>query len=399
MALLPVAEAQARILDGVAPLPVEMVALDQADGRVLAADLLARRTQPPADVSAMDGYAVRASDATAGARLRVIGEAAAGRPFAGGLAAGQAVRIFTGAVIPGGADAVVIQEDTSASGDVVTLHEAARKGRHIRAAGLDFAAGRLLLPAGTRLTPAALALAAAANHAELPVHRRPKVAIFSTGDELVAPGGTPDDSQIVSSNALALTLAARRAGADAVDLGIVPDTLAATVEAIRRARAIGAEILVTTGGASVGDYDLVQPALKAEGLTLDFWKLALRPGKPFMFGRLGEARVLGLPGNPVSCFVCGVLFLSPLIARLQGVADALPAFEPATLGRDLPANDHREEFMRARLTLDGGRLVATPFTAQDSSLVSVLAQAQCLVRRPAHAPAMTGGATVDILRL
>jgi molybdopterin molybdotransferase len=399
MALLPVADAQARILDGVLALPAEHVPLSEADGRVLAADLVARRTQPPADVSAMDGYAVRADEARVGARLRVIGEAAAGRPFGGAMAADEAVRIFTGAMVPAGADAIVIQEDTVSDAGHVIIQEAARAGRHIRRAGLDFAQDRLLLPAGTRLTPAAIALAAAANHASLPVHRRPKVAIFSTGDELVEPGGAPTDSQIVSSNALALTLAARRAGADAIDLGIVPDTFAATVEAIRKARALRVDVLVTTGGASVGDYDLVQPALKAEGLTLDFWKLALRPGKPFMFGRLGDARVLGLPGNPVSCFVCGILFLTPLIARLQGLEQALPTLEPARLGSDLPANDHREEYMRASLAVEGGALIATPFRAQDSSLISVLAKAECLVRRPANAGALLAGRPVEIIRI
>jgi molybdopterin molybdotransferase len=399
MALMPVADAQARVLAGVAPLPAETVPLADADGRVLAQAVHARRTQPPAAVSAMDGYAVRAADAALGARLRVTGEAAAGRPFAGAVGAGEAVRIFTGAVIPEGADTVVIQEDTRADGDGIVVTEAARPGRHVRTAGLDFATGAVLMEAGTRLNPARIALAAAANHATLPVHRRPLVAIFSTGDELVEPGGTPDDSQIVSSNALALTLATRRAGAHAVDLGIVPDTFEATVDAIRRARALGADILVSTGGASVGDYDLVRPALAAEGLTLDFWKLALRPGKPFMFGRLAEARVMGLPGNPVSCFVCGVLFLAPLIARLQGIADALPRLEPAVLGRDLAANDHREEYMRATLAAGDGLPVATPFAKQDSSLVSVLAAAQCLVRRPAHQAAMQAGDPCQIIRL
>lgn len=314
MALMPVSDALAAVLAGAEPLPEEMLALDQAFQRVLAHDVAARRTQPPQAMSAMDGYAVRAADAAKiDSQLTVIGEVAAGRPFAGSVGAGEAVRIFTGGVVPDGADAVVIQEDTVADGRRITIKEAAVTGRHIRPAGVDFSEGDVLLRKGIRLTERDLALAAGMNHPFLPVHRRPKVAILATGDELVMPGTTPGPGQIVYSNGYALHALARSEGADTVDLGVAADTLDATTAGIRRARASGADILITTGGASVGDHDLVQQALKAEGTAMTFWKIAMRPGKPMMHGRLAAMRVIGLPGNPVSSYVCAFLFMVPLI--------------------------------------------------------------------------------------
>ena len=400
MALMPVSEALTAVLAGAEPLREEMVALDTAFHRVLARDIQALRTQPPQAMSAMDGYAVRAVDATAGARLKVIGAVAAGRPFDGTLSTGEAIRIFTGGVIPEGADAVVIQEDTVAGAGTVTFTEAARPGRHIRPAGIDFREGDVLLGKGIRLTDRDLALAAGMNHAQLAVRRRPKVALLATGDELVMPGATPGRGQIVYSNGYALRALARLEGAETIDLGIAADTMAATTDGIRRGRDAGADILVTTGGASVGDHDFVKQALEAEGVAMDFWKIAMRPGKPMMHGRLGAMRVIGLPGNPVSSYVCAFLFLVPLIRALSGRADVHHVAEKAVLGRDVGANDVREDYLRSRLELRGdGALVATPVDHQDSSLLGNLAAARALVLRPAFAPKAAAGTPCDILRL
>lgn len=401
MALMPVADALAAVLAGAEPCPEEMVALDAAFHRVLARDVAALRTQPPQAMSAMDGYAVRAADApAAGARLKVIGEVAAGRPFDGPLGANEAIRIFTGGVIPPGADAVVIQEDTVVDGGHITITEAARPGRHIRPAGIDFRAGDVLLTKGSRLSDRDLSLAAGMNHPELAVRRRPKVALLATGDELVMPGATPGPGQIVYSNGYALRALARHAGAETIDLGIAADTVAATTDGIRRARASGADILITTGGASVGDHDLVKQSLEAEGVSMAFWKIAMRPGKPMMHGRLAAMRVIGLPGNPVSSYVCGFLFLVPLIRALSGCADVHHVSEKAILGRDVGANDVREDYLRARLeTRADGVLIATPVDHQDSSLLGNLAAARALVMRPAFAPKAAAGSPCDILRL
>ncbi len=400
MALMPVSDALAAVLAGVAPLPEETVALDTAWHCVLSRDVAARRTQPPQAMSAMDGYAVRASDAALGAELRVIGEVAAGRPFAGQVGSGEAVRIFTGGVIPAGADAVVIQEDTKADGNVVTIREAARQGRHIRSAGVDFSEGDVLLKQGTRLTERDLSLAAAMNHPLLPVRRRPKVALLATGDELVMPGSTPGPGQIVYSNGYALHALARSEGADTIDLGIAADTVEATTSGIRRARESGADLLITTGGASVGDHDLVKPALEAEGVAMAFWKIAMRPGKPMMHGRLGAMRVIGLPGNPVSSYVCGFLFMVPLIRALSGRLAIHHRPERAILGSDVSANDMREDYLRARLDeRDDGTLVATPVNHQDSSLLANLAVAQALLVRAPFAPKAAAGAPCEVLRL
>ncbi|MCK1540938.1 molybdopterin molybdotransferase MoeA [Bradyrhizobium sp. 179] len=401
MALMPVSDALAAVLAGAEPLPEAMVSLNEAYHRVLARDVAALRTQPPEAMSAMDGYAVRASDATKlDSALTLIGEVAAGRPFAGTLGPGEAVRIFTGGVIPNGADAVVIQEDTVADGKRITIKEAAIAGRHIRPAGVDFSEGDLLLRKGTRLTERDLALAAAMNHPQLAVCRRPKVAILATGDELVMPGTTPGRGQIVYSNGYALHALARSEGADTIDLGIVADTLEATTAGIRRARESGAEILVTSGGASVGDHDLVQQALRDEGVAMAFWKIAMRPGKPMMHGRLGGMRVIGLPGNPVSSYVCAFLFLVPLIRALSGRSVIHHRQERAVLGRDVDANDMRADYLRAHLeTRDDGTLVALPVDHQDSSLLANLAAAQALLVRAPFAPKAEAGSPCEVLRL
>src|SRR5229473_1019237 len=361
---MPVADALATILAGAEPLAEEMVALDVAFHRVLAR------------------------------------EVAAGRPFDRKIRPGEAVRIFTGGVIPDGADAVVIQEDTVADGVSITVTEAAVAGRHIRPAGVDFHQGDVLLSAGSRLTDRDLSLAASMNHPELAVRRRPKVALLATGDELVMPGTTPGPGQIVYSNGYALRALARAEGAETVDLGIAADTIAETTEGIRRARECGADILITTGGASVGDHDLVKQSLETEGVTMAFWRIAMRPGKPMMHGRLGAMRVIGLPGNPVSSYVCGFLFLVPLIRALSGRAVVHHAKETALLGHDIAANDLREDYLRARLDARAdGVLIATPVDHQDSSLLGNLAAARALVIRAPFAPAAVAGSVCDILRL
>ena len=401
MALISVAEALARVLADAAPLPAENTPLAQAHDRVLAADLTATRMQPPADVSAMDGYAVRAADvANAPATLRLVGEVAAGHPFTGKVGPGETVRIFTGGVLPSGADTVVIQEMARRDGEKVTVTAATPKGKNVRAAGLDFARGDVLLGKSRRLSGRDLALAAAMNHPALPVHRRPKVAMLATGDELVMPGTEPGPGEIVYSNGYAILALARREGAEVIDLGIVSDRVEETAAAVRRARDAGADILVTSGGASVGDYDVVQQALAAEGLALSFWKVALRPGKPMMHGRLGPMQVLGLPGNPVSAFVCAVLFLVPLIRRLAGRGDVEPQTESAVLGRDLAANDERADYLRATLAPGAnGALIATPFPIQDSSMLAPLAKADCLVIREPYAPAAPAGERCSLIKL
>jgi len=395
MALLPVADALARILDGVRPKPAERVSLDDALDRVLAEDVAARRTQPPWDTSAMDGYAVRAADvATVPATLKVIGEAPAGHAFAGSVGPGEAVRIFTGAPLPDGADAIVIQEDTDRTGDDVLVKATSGVGRFVRKRGLDFAEGDILLNAGRAADPRAIALAAAMNCAELTVRERPKIAILATGDELALPGSDPGPDKIIASNSYGLAGIIRRAGGIPVDLGIAPDDREALASAVAKARGAGVDVLVTLGGASVGDHDLVQDVLVSEGLSLDFWKIAMRPGKPLMFGRHEGLRFLGLPGNPVSAMITGRLFLVPLIHALTGLAETTSGETTARLGADLGENDERQDYLRATSAFDpDGTLVVTPFGRQDSSMLATLARSDALIIRPPHAPAAKAGET------
>ncbi|MFT4098373.1 MAG: molybdopterin molybdotransferase MoeA [Rhodoblastus sp.] len=401
--LLPVADALTKILDAASPVSdVETVRLNAAFGRTLARDLISTRTQPPFDVSAMDGYALRAADvASPDKRLLLAGESAAGRGFAGALKPGECVRIFTGAPVPKGADAILIQEDAIVEGAVVGARESVRQGQHIRVAGVDFREGEIGLKAGARLGPAEISLAAAMNHASVPVTRRPRVAILATGDELVMPGETPGPDQIVCSNPFAVAAYVEGAGGEAIDLGIAGDEFSALERGIARAKEAKADILVTLGGASVGDHDLVQSALKKEGMELGFWRIAMRPGKPLIHGRLGDMHILGLPGNPVSSIVCSLIFLIPLVRKLCGDPDAgADHTQPATLGVDLKPNDQRQDFLRATLSTDAeGRIVATPQALQDSSLLSVFSRSQALLIRPPHAPAAKAGEACRILRL
>lgn len=398
MALIPVEEARARILKNVKPLPAEAVKIERALGRVLAKPLKAVRNQPPFDASAMDGYAVIAADvANPPATLRLIGLSAAGHGFKGRLKRGDCVRIFTGAPVPKGADAVVIQENTEARGKEVTVLQPVKPEQNVRFAGLDFRKGDALLPAGLTLGARDIGLAAAANAPVLMVRRRPVVALIATGDELVLPGQAPRADQIVSSNSHALAAMAEHLGATVMNFGIVPDNLKATERAIRKAAK--ADILVTTGGASVGDHDYVQEALRNTGIAIDFWKIAMRPGKPFMYGRRKGQHVLGLPGNPVSALVCARLFLKPLIDALLGLPAGDDLVE-ARLGASMKANDSRQDYVRATLVEapDGSRTV-TPFDKQDSSMQRTFREAQALIVRPPQAKVAGQGDVVQILRL
>jgi molybdopterin molybdotransferase len=392
--MISVAQARARILQDLRATGAETVALAQAWNRVLASPVHARLTQPPADVSAMDGFAVRAADATAGARLRLIGAAPAGHPFAGTMGPGEAVRLFTGSFLPAGADAVLLQEDATLADDLVSVGQTCTPGRHIRRAGHDFVLDEPLIPAGRRLSARDIGLAAAANHPWLAVHRQPVIAILATGDEISLPGEAIAAGGIVSSNAHALAAFITSAGGLPRILPIAGDSIDAIAAGADAAQ--GADLLLTTGGASVGAHDLVQSGLQTRGLELDFWKIAMRPGKPLLFGRLGSLPVLGLPGNPVSAFVCALLFLGPAIARMSGLPGDPPLLEPATLGAALPPNDVREDFLRATLS---GEPVVTPFPTQDSGMLKTLARADALLHRPAFDPARQPGETVQIIRL
>jgi molybdopterin molybdotransferase len=335
--------------------------------------------------------------ASAPARLRVIGEVAAGRPVAAAVGPREAARIFTGGVVPAGADTVVVQELTEREADTVVVLKPSSKRRHVRPQGLDFRRGDALFARGHRLTARDLALIAGMNHPLVPVCRRPKVALLATGDELVLPGQEPGPGQIVYSNGFALAALARQEGAEIADLGVVNDRLDAIIAAVRQAQTLGADILVTTGGASVGEYDLMHKAFATEGMQLSFWKVAMRPGRPLMHGRLGGMHVLGLPGNPVSSFVCAFLFLLPLIRRMTGRDDLALATESAVLGCDLPANDERADYLRATLA-NGPPPVATPFPVQDSSMMAPLARADCLVIREPYAPPVAAGSACTIVK-
>jgi molybdopterin molybdotransferase len=397
--MISVEEARQRLLAPLKPLGIEQVALSDAAGRVLAEPVAARRTQPPWPVSAMDGYAVRAADvARVPVRLSVIGSVPAGQAFAGTVGRGEAVRIFTGAPVPEGTDSIVIQEDTERQGEMVEVREAAPLGQHVRPAGLDFREGEIGLSPGRRLNARDIGLAAAMNRPWLMVYRRPRIAILPTGDEVVMPGDPVGPNQIVSSNGLALAALVTELGGLPLHLPIAPDK-ADALQRIAEA-ATGADFLVTTGGASVGEHDLVRGALGAAGLTLDFWKIAMRPGKPLMVGRYRETPMMGLPGNPVSSLVCGLLFLKPAIERLTGLSTAEPAPLRARLAVALPQNDRRQDYLRATLARAAdGTLEARPFAKQDSSMMSLLARSDCLVVRAPHAPAAAPGDMVEIVPL
>ncbi|MBV8888645.1 MAG: molybdopterin molybdotransferase MoeA [Alphaproteobacteria bacterium] len=395
--MISVAEALARLLAPLEALPPEQISIADAIGRVLAEDLAARRTQPPFSVSAMDGYAVRAADlAQIPVALRIVAEIPAGAGFGGQVGAGEAARIFTGAPLPAGTDTIVIQEDTERDGERVRVLEGAPRGRYVRREGLDFAAGEVLLHAGRRLTPRDVGLAAAMNRPWLFVHRRPRIGILSTGDEIVMPGDPIGPHQIVSSNALALAAFVTACGGIPISVGNAPDD----PQALRQVAAAtsGVELLVTTGGASVGDHDLVRDVLGADGLELDFWQIAMRPGKPLMVGRYRGTPMLGLPGNPVSTLVCALLFLKPAMERLAGMAAVSEAPVAARLGTALGKNDRRQDYLRAQLSRgEDGALEAVPFAAQDSSMMRLLAQSDCLVIRPPHAPPAPAGTIVPII--
>jgi molybdopterin molybdotransferase len=397
MALLAVEDALARILVGAKSLAAETVRLDQACGRILAQSVFAKRNQPPFSASAMDGYAVRHADlGSLPVTLKLIGVSAAGHAFNGQVKTGTTVRILTGAPLPKGADTIVIQENTTRDGTVVNILNETALGKNIRRPGLDFAKGDLLVPANKILSPRDLGLLAAGNNPLVKVYRKPKLVLFTTGDELVLPGNRPRADQIVSSNSHALTAMAQQFGAEVVNLGIVKDSLKATIAAVRKG--LGADVLLTTGGASVGDHDYVQAAFKACGVAIGFWKIALRPGKPFMYGRTGKTHVMGLPGNPVSALVTARIFLKPLLDVMAGQSPTDKNLT-AILDGHLPENDHRQDYIRATLSEkpDGSRIV-TPFPQQDSSMQRTLQSSHALIiRAPNEQSAKTGDAVSVML--
>jgi molybdopterin molybdotransferase len=395
--VISVEEALLRLLAPLEKLPLEQISIVDAVGRVLAEDLAARRTQPPFAVSAMDGYAVRAEDlAAVPVELRIVAEVPAGAGFGGRVGPGEAARIFTGAPMPAGTDTIVIQEDTEREGDRVRVLEAAARGRYVRREGLDFGEGDVLLRAGKRLTARDIGLAAAMNRPWLFVHRRPLVGILSTGDEIVMPGDPIGPHQIVSSNSLSLAAFVAACGGIPVSVGNAPDDPAALRQVAAATR--GVDLLVTTGGASVGEHDLVRDVLGADGLELDFWQIAMRPGKPLMVGRYRGTPMVGLPGNPVSTLVCALLFLRPALDRLSGAVSAEEAAPMARLGKAVPKNDRRQDYLRSRLARAAdGSLEVFPFEVQDSSMMRLLSEADCLVVRPPNAPAIAAGATVPIV--
>jgi molybdopterin molybdotransferase len=396
--VISVEEALLRLLEPLAPLPPEQISLVDALGRVLAEDVSAHRTQPPFAVSAMDGYAVRTEDlARIPVELRIVAEVPAGAGFGGRVGAGEAARIFTGAPLPAGTNTIVIQEDTERDGDRVRVLEGAPRGRYVRREGLDFSEGEVLLRPGRRLTVRDIGLLAAMNRPWLFVHRRPRIGILSTGDEIVMPGDPIGPHQIVSSNSLSLAAFVAACGGVPVSAGNAPDDL----DTLRRIAAAtsGVDLLVTTGGVSVGEHDLVREALAADGFELDFWQIAMRPGKPLMVGRYRGRPMVGLPGNPVSTLVCALLFLKPAFDRLSGAAAETEPTSTARLRVALPENDRRQDYLRARLARGAdGALEVSPFEVQDSSMMRLLATSDCLVVRPPHAPAAADGTIVPIVR-
>ncbi len=397
MGLISVEEASRLLLDGVDTLGSERVDLADAAYRALCGPVHALRTQPPFPCSAMDGYAIKADEKIN--TFEVIGESAAGRRFTGIVSTGQAVRIFTGAPVPEGADTVVMQEDVSSlGGNRIQLSQAIRPGRNVRRLGLDFVEGQVVVETGRALDPSALSLVAASGHAGANVVRRPRVVIIATGDELVPPGALPGPDQIVASNGVGISALARNLGAEVHDYGIVRDSEPLIRAQVERALSEAADIIVTLGGASVGDHDLVRPVLAGLGISLDFWKIAMRPGKPLMYGRSGAAHILGLPGNPVSSLVCGQLFLAPLIWRLAGLSFSHD-IRQAKLSVPMRANDLRQDYVRARIDESENGLAATPFDLQDSSMLTTLANARGLIIRPPFAPELAVNAPVPVLML
>ncbi len=395
--MISVETARGRILERIHPMGGEWVALEASLGRVLAQDLVARTTHPAEAISAMDGYAIRAQDAPEPSHcLRLIGESAAGHPFPGIVGPREAVRIFTGAVLPKGADCVIMQEDTlQQQAGTITLSVTGTPGRYVLPAGLDFSQGQTLLTAGTRMRPRQIGLAAAMNHSSVLVRRRPRVALLSTGDEVVMLGTAPGMGQVVASNAPALAALIAANGGEPVTLGIAADTRESLSAMIQAAK--GCDLLVTSGGVSAGDHDLVQQLLIEHGLDLAFWKIAIRPGKPLMFGTLGGVPVIGLPGNPVAVLVCGYVFLLPALRTLLGL-EPIPPPLTAILGADCLANDARQEYLRGSLSRKvDGTMVATPFPFQDSSILSGLANANGLIIRRPFAPEAKAGEPVDVL--
>lgn len=403
--LIPAEGALQIVLDGIKPTASKKTPLATAANRILCEDLVSLRTQPPFDASAMDGYAVRQEDlSNLPVELSVIGESRAGVPYNDGVInSGEAVRIFTGAVVPEGADSIVIQENTKTENQSrINVLSGVPKGKFIRKAGLDFSEGEKLLLKGQELTPSRLALAASMNHAEVFVHEEPKIALLSTGDELVLPGNTLEDGQIIASNTFGLLASIQNSGGKPLDLGIIPDTTDALKAAFINALEAGVDLIVTTGGASVGDHDLVMQSAKEIGFEFRIAKIAMRPGKPFLFASLvhnGKTVYLtGLAGNPVSSLVAFNVFVRPMIQLMSGRSAEAIARQSAILGRDLGENDERAEYMRATLeTTPDGQLVATPFDSQDSSMLANLVRAQCLVYRAVKAPAANVGDPVEIV--
>ena len=391
--MISVSEALARLFALAPPPRMEQVPLVGANGRVLLHSVEATRSQPPFAASAMDGFALRRADAAPGARFRVVGEAAAGRGFPGRIGPGEATRILTGAPLPEGADAVVMQEEVTRDGDSIVLSDTA-VAAHVRPEANDFDQGARL-EAPRRLSPAELALIAAFGRATVPVARRPEVAILSTGDELVMPGASPGPDQIFAANAFGLHALLESEGARPRLLPIAGDSPEALVQAFDLAR--GADLLVTIGGASVGDHDLIAPVAQGTGAVLDFHKVAMRPGKPLLAGRMADGRMLlGLPGNPVSAMVCGVIFLLPVVGAMLGFpAAAAPRFRLRLAG-PLPPGGPREHYLRASRQADGSVEV---FGRQDSSLLTVMAQADCLVVQPPNAPPINAGEAVEVILL
>lgn len=382
-------DAQARLLTLAPLLPLESVPTDAALGRIIAEDIRAARTQPAADLSAMDGYALTPGEGP----WKLVGESRAGTPFSGSLAPGQCVRISTGAVVPGGADRVLLQEDAGREGEVVSAAAPPPPGRHIRTRGFDFAAGDLLLTRDTRITPGRMALALAAGHGALTVTRPVRVVVMDCGDELSAEPANCAPHQIPASNAAMIAAMIAPLGCQVTRIGPVSDDAAALADAL--AQAESADIIVTSGGASVGDHDLIKPALTAWGAQIAFWKIAIKPGKPLLVATRGAQVILGLPGNPVSSFVTAFLFALPLVRAAQGDPDPLPRTVAARAGEDLPAVGPRREFLRAVLEGDAARLAGS----QDSSALSALAEADCLIDRPAHAPPLAQGEAVRVFKL